>query len=56
MMNIVKSQITYYSVDRVTDINQFFLEEETKPPIDSSFEEELFNEEFSCDDLSYPRK
>ena len=39
-----------FSVDRV------ILEEETKPPIDPYFEEEFFNEEFSCDDLSYPRK
>ena len=43
-----------FSVDRVTDITQFILEEEIKPPIDSSFEEELINEEFSCNDLSYP--
>ena len=43
-----------FSVDRVTDINQFILEEETKSPIDLSFEDELFSEESSCNDLSYP--
>ena len=38
------------------DINQSILEEETKSPIDSSFEEELFSEESSCDNLSCPLK
>ncbi len=38
------------------DINQSILEEETKSPIDSSFEEELFNEESSYDNLSCPQK
>ena len=40
-----------FSVDRVTDINQFILEEETKSPINLSFEDEPFSEESSCNDL-----